>query len=153
MTEEMPAELRRARPRLPRRAARGHPRLSAGRLGPGARDRTLDPSPEVVNIAGSVHGGVLYTLKDSAFEVACKSYGRICVALDVTMHHVSDPPLGEPVVAEAVEVSRSARVASYRITAAGAGGEVRSWYLATTYRTSRWHLGESRWTPAWRSAY
>jgi acyl-CoA thioesterase len=120
---------------------------------PGRATVRLDPTPEVVNIAGSVHGGVLYTLADSAFEVACNSHGRICVALDVSVHHASAAPLGEPVVAEAVEVSRSARVASYRVTAIGAGGEVRAWCLATAYRTSRWHLGESRWTPAWRSVY
>jgi acyl-CoA thioesterase len=63
---------------------------------PGRATVRLDPTPEVVNIAGPVHGGVLYTLVDSAFEVACNSYGRICVALDVTAHHASAAPLGEP---------------------------------------------------------
>lgn len=121
--------------------------------GPGRATVRLDPTPEVVNVAGSVHGGVLYTLADSAFEVACNSYGRICVALDVSVHHASAAPLGEPVVAEAVEVSRSARVASYRVTAAGPDGTVRAWYQATAYRTSRWHLGESRWPPDWRAAH
>jgi hypothetical protein len=57
------------------------------------------------------------------------------------------------VTAEAVEMSRSTRVASYRITASGPGGEVRAWYLATAYRTSRWHLGESRSTQDWRAAH
>lgn len=120
---------------------------------PGRSRFLLEPSPEVVNVAGSVHGGVLYTLADSAFEVACNSYGRICVALDVTAHHSSAAPLGELVTAEAVEVSRSARVASYRITATGAGGDLRAWYLATAYRTSRWHLGAERWPQAWRDTH
>jgi acyl-CoA thioesterase len=120
---------------------------------PGRATVRLDPAPATVNIAGSVHGGVLYSLADSAFEVACNSYGRICVALDVGVHHASAAPLGEPVTAEAVEVSRSARVASYRITATGAGGQVRAWYQATAYRTSRWHLAEDRWPPEWRAAH
>lgn len=117
---------------------------------PGRATVELRPTPEVENIAGSVHGGVLYALADSALEVACNSYGRMCVALDVSVHHASAAPLGELVTAEAVEVSRSARIASYRITATGAGGEVRAWYLATAYRTSRWHLGADRWPQAWR---
>jgi acyl-CoA thioesterase len=121
--------------------------------GPGTARFVLEPRPELANIAGSVHGGALYTLADSAFEVACNSYGRICVALDVTAHHASAAPLGEPVTAEAVEVSRSARVASYRITATGASGAVRAWYLATAYRTSRWHLGADRWPQAWRDTH
>lgn len=55
--------------------------------------------------------------------------------------------------AEAVEVSRSARVASYRVTAVGAGGEVRAWYQATAYRTSRWHFGAERWPEDWRATH
>jgi acyl-CoA thioesterase len=121
--------------------------------GPGRAVVELRPTAEVANITGSVHGGVLYTVADAAFEVACNSYGRICVALDVSVHHASAAPVGQPVVAAAVEVSRSARVASYRITATDANGEVRAWYQATAYRTSRWHLGADRWPDAWRAAH
>ena len=121
--------------------------------GPGRAVTELRPTAEVANITGSVHGGVLYALADAAFEVACNSYGRVCVALDVSAHHASAAPVGQPVVAEAVEVSRSARVASYRIIATGPGGEVRAWYQATAYRTSRWHFGTERWPEEWRAAY
>jgi acyl-CoA thioesterase len=121
--------------------------------GPGRAVAELRPSAAVANITGSVHGGVLYALADSALEVACNSYGRVCVALDVSVHHASAAPVGQPVVAEAVEVSRSARVASYRITAADIDGEVRAWYQATAYRTSRWHFGAERWPEAWRAAH
>ena len=121
--------------------------------GPGRAVVELRPTPEVANITGSVHGGALYALADSAFEVACNSYGRVCVALDMSVHHASAAPVTETVTAEAVEVSRSARVASYRITASGPGGEVRAWYQATAYRTSRWHFGADSWSPAWREAH
>ena len=50
-------------------------------------------------------------------------------------------------------MSRSAHVASYRITATGADGEIRAWYQATAYRTSRWHFGEDRWPGTWRAAH
>jgi acyl-CoA thioesterase len=151
---EMPADARAELDQLFRAGGMGD--LLGLRLldwSPGRSRFLLEPSPEIANIAGSVHGGALYTLADSAFEVACNSYGRICVALDVTVHHASAAPLGQPVTAEAVEVSRSARIASYRITATGAGGDVRAWYLATAYRTARWHLGDERWPPAWRDTH
>lgn len=120
---------------------------------PGRAVVELRPTSAIANITGSVHGGVLYTLADSAFEVACNSYGRMCVALDVGVHHASAAPVGETVTAEAVEVSRSPRVASYRITASGPGGEVRAWYQATAYRTSRWHFGAESWPADWRDAH
>jgi hypothetical protein len=73
------------------------------------------------------------------------------VALDVTVHHASAAPPDEPVTAEAVEVSRSAHVASYRVTAAG--GDIRAWYLVTAYRTSRWHLRRRPLAAGWREAH
>lgn len=152
MSEVLPADLRAELDAVFRAGALG------GLLGitlvdwaPGRATVRLDPRAELANIAGSLHGGVLYTLADYAFEVACNSYGRICVALDVSVHHATAAPLDEPVTAEAVEVSRSARVASYRVTATGPSGEVRAWYQATAYRTSRWHLGEDRWPVTWRA--
>ena len=124
---EMPAELRSELDAMFRSGGLG------GMLGfrlvdwaPGRALVELQPTAAIANITGSVHGGVLYTVADSAFEVACNSYGRVCVALDVSVHHASAAPLGQPVVAEAVEVSRSPRVASYRITATGADGEIRA---------------------------
>jgi acyl-CoA thioesterase len=120
---------------------------------PGRAVVELRPTAATANITGSVHGGALYAVADSAFEVACNSYGRVCVALDVSVHHASAAPIGQPIVAEAIEVSRSARVASYRITAADPSGEVRAWYQATAYRTSRWHFGDDRWPEAWRAAH
>jgi len=96
---------------------------------------------------------VLYTVADAAFEVACNSYGRVCVALDVSVHHASAAPVDEPVRAEAVEVSRSGRVASYRISATGAGGEVRAWYQAHRVPDLRWHFGTDRWPASWRAAH
>jgi acyl-CoA thioesterase len=120
---------------------------------PGRAVVELRPTAALANITGSVHGGVLYTVADSAFEVACNSYGRVCVALDMSVHHASAAPVGQPVAAEAIEVSRSARIASYRITATGPDGQVRAWYQATAYRTSRWHFGEDRWPEAWRTTH
>src|SRR3954451_21630973 len=90
-----------------------------GDWAPGRGAGELQPTAAIANITGSVHGGVLYTVAGSAFEVACNSYGRVCVALDVSVHHSSAAPLGQPVAAETVEVSRSARVAPFRITATG----------------------------------
>jgi acyl-CoA thioesterase len=151
---EMPAELRGELDAMFRSGGLG------GMLGfrlvdwaPGRAVVELRPTAAITNITGSVHGGVLYTMADSAFEVACNSYGRVCVALDVSVHHATPAPVGQPLVAEAVEVTRSARVASYRITATGADGEVRAWYQATAYRTSRWHLGDDRWPATWRAAH
>ena len=42
--------------------------------------------PEMMNGVGSVHGGVTFSMADSAFAFSCNMYNNISVALDV---HIS----------------------------------------------------------------
>ena len=46
---------------------------------PGRARTRLVPGPEQTNVHGFVHGGALFAVADTAFEVACNSYGRVCV--------------------------------------------------------------------------
>lgn len=114
----------------------------------------LEPSADLGNIAGTVHGGVLFCLADAAFEAACNAAGRASVALESACHYVSAAPLDETIVGTAAEVSRTRRTASYRIEVHGEDSDVlRSWYMCLAFRTSRWHLGEESWPDEWRARY
>jgi phenylacetic acid degradation protein PaaD len=119
---------------------------------PGRATTRLLPDERVTNVHGAVHGAALFTLADTAFELACNGYGRVCVGLDVSIHYASPGSAGEELVAEAVEASRSRRVASYRVELR-AGDAVRATVLATAFRTDRWHLGEDAWPAAWRQRH
>lgn len=119
--------------------------------GPGWSRVRLTPSPAVHNLVGTVHGGAIATLADVAFEVACNAHGRESVALDLSAHFTA-PAGADPLVAEADEVTRSRRTASYRITVTQ-GTTTVAWFLAVAYRTARWHLGEDRYPLAWREAH
>ena len=140
-------------------ALRGSPLLTA--LGielvdwdVGRATTRLAPTPRMGNLADSVHGGVIFSLADAAFEAACNAAGRMSVALETACHYVSPAPLDEALVADAAEVSRTRRTASYRIEVRGAASDVlRAWYMALAFRTSRWHLGEDAWPAAWRDRY
>ncbi len=105
------------------------------------------------NVHGFVHGGALFALADTAFEVACNSYGRVCVGLDVSIHYATPAQPGEPLVAEASEQTRSRRVASYRVDVRGEDGRSVCSALAVCFRTDRWHLGDDQWPPDWRALY
>lgn len=119
--------------------------------GPGWSRVRLAPSPALHNLVGTVHGGAIATLADVAFEVACNAHGRESVALDLTAHFTA-PADGRLLVAEADEVTRSRRTASYRITVTQ-GATTVAWFLAVAFRTSRWHLGEDRYPLSWREAH
>ena len=105
------------------------------------------------NVHGTIHGAALFALLDTAFEVACNSYGRVAVGLDVSVHYAAPAHAGDVFTASADEISRSRRVASYGIDVRGEDGAVRCTALAVAFRTDRWHLGEDAWPPEWRARY
>ena len=110
----------------------------------------LAPEPRHLNFVGSVHGGALFSLADAALGVASNSWGRLCVALTVETQFLS-APVGEVLVATAVERSRTRRTAAYAIDVISeADGALRATFGAMTFRTSRWHLGEDAWPEEWQ---
>jgi acyl-CoA thioesterase len=70
----------------------------------------------MVNGHGIGHGGLTFTLADSAFAFACNSYNRRTVAqsCEITFHAATR--LGDVLVAEAVERSREGRDGTYDVT-------------------------------------
>jgi acyl-CoA thioesterase len=114
----------------------------------------LVSDPRLSNLVGTVHGGALTGLADAAFEIACNSYGRVCVAVDTACHYTHPGKIGATLIADAEEVSRSRSTASYRITVSPEGGSrPTAWYMAACYRTNRWHLPEDRFPEPWRQNY
>lgn len=121
--------------------------------GAGSAQLRLATRPEHANLAGTVHGGLLFALADAAFEAACNSEGRVCVALETACHYTAPTPVGDVLVAAAAEVSRTRRTASYRIDVRDADQQLRAWYMALAYRTDRWHFGAERWPEDWRAGH
>ena len=75
--------------------------------------------PHMVNGHGIVHGGFIFTLADSAFAFACNSHNERTVAAQGAITFIRPGKLGDRLVAEAREVSRSGRSGIYdvRVTA------------------------------------
>jgi acyl-CoA thioesterase len=123
--------------------------------GPGwAQVRAL-PTTQALNIAGTVHGGLIAALADFAFEVACNSYGRKCVAVQLDSHFAAAARAGVALVAECRETSRSVRIGSYRMEVREEATDSRPVALCTAiaYRTNDWHLGEDRYPADWRQRH
>ncbi|MEO8753440.1 MAG: methylmalonyl Co-A mutase-associated GTPase MeaB [Casimicrobiaceae bacterium] len=83
--------------------------------GPGTATLRMRVAAAHINFNGTCHGGALFTLADSAFGLACNSYGVLAAAIDghVTFH--TPVREGDALRACAVEISRSKRVCVYRV--------------------------------------
>jgi acyl-CoA thioesterase len=91
-----------------------HMELVALERGHSVVEMTYDPAV-MDNIYQRAHGGALFALIDETFETASQTHGTIAVALNVNVTYVSAPETGVRLRAEAREVSRTKKTASYDI--------------------------------------
>lgn len=88
----------------------------------------------MVNGLGPVHGGVTFTLADTAFAYACNSRNVPHVALQASISFTAPGLLGDTLVAEGREVTLKGRTGVYDITIAKDTGELIGMFRGTCYR-------------------
>jgi len=94
-------------------------------------------TPDMENIMGMAHGGALFALIDEAFETASNSHGTIAVALNMNITYLSSPAAGSLLTAEAQEVNKTQRTATYDIKVKGEGDNLIASCQALVYRRGK----------------
>ena len=85
-------------------------------VGPGRAVLTMAVREDMVNGHDIGHGGLTFTLADSAFAFACNSYNRRTVAAGAEIRFRRPTRLGDVLTASATERSREGRDGVYEIT-------------------------------------
>ncbi len=75
------------------------------------------------NAHGVCHGGVLFTLADTAFGYACNAHGQTAVAQAASIDFVRPGQIGDRLVAIAEERVRAGRSGVYDVTVATESGD------------------------------
>ena len=70
------------------------------------------------------HGGMIFSLADTAFAYACNSRNESTVAQNATISFLAPANAGDVLVAEAREASRSGRSGVYQVSVKAADGRV-----------------------------
>jgi acyl-CoA thioesterase len=78
-------------------------------VGPGRSRLRMPVTAAMVNGHAIAHGGLVFTLADSAFAVACNSHGIVTVAAGADVEFVAPGRLGDVLLADAVEHTRYGR--------------------------------------------
>lgn len=73
---------------------------------------------------GMCHGGIIFSLADSAFAFACNSRNQSTVAQHNTITFITPAKLGDKLIASAREVSLSGRSGIYDVGVKTEGGTV-----------------------------
>lgn len=96
---------------------------------------------EMVNGFGIVHGGVPFSLADSAFAFACNNRNNLSVALDANMSFIKPMQPGDVITAEAREVHNGRSTGVYIVTLTNQKEEQVALFKGTCFRTGKPLIG------------
>lgn len=94
---------------------------------------------DMVNGFGVSHGGIVYSLADSALAFASNTGGHVTVSVDNTISYPVPVQVGDELIAVAEEETAGARIGFYRVMVARQDGTIVGLLHATVYRTPQKH--------------
>ena len=95
---------------------------------------------EMVNGFGTSHGGIVFSLADSAFAFAINAGGYLSVAIDCTVSFPVAVRPGDVLTATGIEDSTSNKLAFCVVTVRNQDDVIVGHFRGTGYRTNRPHL-------------
>lgn len=110
-------------------------------LGPGACAVRMAVRAEMLNGFDVCHGGVTFSLADSALAFASNTHGRVTVSVENSVSYTAPVRRGDVLTATASEESAGNRLAFYRVVVVNQEGETVALFRGTVYRTSGASLG------------
>lgn len=97
--------------------------MSVLEVRPGYARLAMKVREDMVNGHQLCHGGLIFTLADSAFAFACNTYDLVTVASAATVDFLLSAHLGDELTAIAEERSRSKRTGIYDVAVSNQRGE------------------------------
>jgi len=102
-------------------------------MGPGWAKARMKIEPFHFNVARTVHGGAIFTLADFAFAVASNSHGTLAMGINTSVSFVKAALTGT-LYAEARELSRNTRLATYSVMITDDAGDTVAIFQGMVYR-------------------
>tara|TARA_B110000438_G_C15700385_1_gene600791 strand:+ start:413 stop:829 length:417 start_codon:yes stop_codon:yes gene_type:complete len=91
---------------------------------------------EMLNGFYILHGGIAYSLADSALAFASNSHGRKAVSVETSISHTEACKEGDVLTAQTQEMSLSNKIGVYQITITNQEDKTVALFKGTVYRTS-----------------
>jgi acyl-CoA thioesterase len=92
---------------------------------------------EMINGLGVVHGGIAFSLADSAFAFACNNRNNLSLALDTSMNFTKTLLPGDELVAEAKELHNGKSTGVYLVTLYNQNNMQVGLFKGTCFRTGK----------------
>ena len=96
---------------------------------------------EMLNGFGIAHGGISYSLADSALAFASNTQGKHALSIETSISHTAPLHAGDEITATATEEQCSRRIGIYRVEVRKADGQLAAIFKGTVYRKSQdWEM-------------
>ena len=92
---------------------------------------------EMLNGFHIAHGGIAYSLADSALAFASNSHGRKSLSVETSISHTVSVKEGDVLTVTTKELSLSDKIGVYLITIINQSNEDVAYFKGTVYRTSK----------------
>ncbi|MDP3665216.1 MAG: hydroxyphenylacetyl-CoA thioesterase PaaI [Sediminibacterium sp.] len=92
---------------------------------------------EMVNGFGIAHGGIAFSMADSAFAFASNNRNNLSVALDTSINFTKAVQVGDTLIAEAKEIHNGRSTGLYQITITNQHNEQVAHFKGTCFRTGK----------------
>jgi len=106
------------------------------KVGPGNCILKMKIRKEMLNGFSIAHGGIAYSLADSALAFASNSHGRKSLSIETSISHTVSLKEGDIILASAQEINLSYKIGIYYITITNNDNTV-ALFRGTVYRTSK----------------
>jgi acyl-CoA thioesterase len=106
-------------------------------MGEGSCTLRMVVRPEMLNGFGVAHGGITFSLADSAFAFACNSRGRHTVSIHCTVEHVAPVFAGDVLTAEVREENLGKSISNYAITVSKQDGAAVAFFRGVAFRKAQ----------------
>jgi len=103
----------------------------------GACKLQMEVRPEMCNGFGIIHGGITFSLADSALAFASNAHGKLSVALECSISYPNAVKVGDVLTAVATEVSLTNKIGIYNIPVTNQNDEIVGVFKGSVYRTSK----------------
>ena len=91
---------------------------------------------DMLNSMNYAHGGITYSLADTAFGFAANTHGNYAVSIETSINHIEPLKEGDYIVAESVIKKTKSRL-GFKIVEVKHGDELVALFKGVVYRTSK----------------
>jgi acyl-CoA thioesterase len=105
-------------------------------IAPGYARLGLLVRPDMLNGHAICHGGIVFSLADSAFAFACNSRNQNTVASGGSIDFLASAKAGDELIAEAVERALLGRTGVYDVTVTNQEGRTIALFRGRSYRVT-----------------